>query len=63
MTFLDAHRPLEDYFGVLEDAACPSSGCARSPTRPRILTRARFAPRIPLFLHIRAITRGVSSDG
>ena len=64
MTFLDAHRPLEDYFRALEEAGflmeqvreIPDS--TKDPERPSFL-RWR---RIPLFLHIRAVT-GVGSAG
>jgi SAM-dependent methyltransferase len=57
MTFLDAHRPLQDYFGSLEEAdflverVREIEDTTRDPDRPAIL-RWR---RIPLFLHIRAV--------
>jgi SAM-dependent methyltransferase len=62
MTFLDAHRPLEDYFGALEDAGFlvervrEIGDDSPEPTRPSVL-RWR---RIPLFLNVRAV-RGVGS--
>jgi len=65
MTFLDAHRPLEDYFRSLEDAGFlvervrEIGDSTEAPARPSIL-RWR---RIPLFLHIRAIAGDVSSNG
>jgi ubiquinone/menaquinone biosynthesis C-methylase UbiE len=57
MTFLDAHRPLEDYFRALEEAGflvervreIPDS--TKDPERPSMLRWHR----IPLFLHIRAV--------
>jgi SAM-dependent methyltransferase len=57
MTFLDAHRPLEDYFAALEDAGFlvervrEIEDSTRRPDRPSML-RWR---RIPLFVHIRAV--------
>jgi SAM-dependent methyltransferase len=62
MTFLDAHRPLEDYVLSLERAAFlvervrEIEDSTENPDRPAVL-RWR---RIPLFLHIRAVT-GVGS--
>jgi SAM-dependent methyltransferase len=65
MTFLDAHRPLEDYFRALEDAGLliervreVGDGTAEPPW-PSVL-RWR---RIPLFLHIRALRRTSSVRG
>jgi SAM-dependent methyltransferase len=57
MTFLDAHRPLDDYFRSLEDASFVVERVreiddgTKDPDRLSIL-RWR---RIPLFLHIRAL--------
>jgi ubiquinone/menaquinone biosynthesis C-methylase UbiE len=59
MTFLDAHRPLEDYFRALEEAEflvervreIPDS--SDPPSWPSVL-RWR---RVPLFLHVRALRR------
>jgi SAM-dependent methyltransferase len=56
MTFLDAHRPLEDYFRALEDAGflvervreVADSGVAAPPSALRWR-------RIPLFLNLRAV--------
>ena len=56
ITFLDAHRPLEDYFRALEDAGflvervreIADSGVAASPSALRWR-------RIPLFLNLRAV--------
>jgi SAM-dependent methyltransferase len=65
MTFLDAHRPLEDYFRALEatgflvERVREIPDTTEEPDRPSIL-RWR---RIPLFLHIRAVANGVSSNG
>lgn len=64
MTFLDAHRPLEDYFRSLEDAGFlvervrEIEDTTKDPAQPSIL-RWR---RIPLFLHIRAVA-SVGSSG
>jgi SAM-dependent methyltransferase len=64
MTFLDAHRPLEDYVRSLEDAGFlvdrlrEIADATENPDTPSIL-RWR---RIPLFLHIRAVA-GVGSAG
>ncbi len=63
MTFLDAHRPLEDYFRALEGAGfvvdrlreLPDS--SESPTDSILRWR-----RIPLFLHIRAVADHVGSS-
>jgi hypothetical protein len=62
MTFLDAHRPLQDYFRALEDAGflvervreVADSGIAGSPSALRWR-------RIPLFLNLRAML-DVSSE-
>jgi SAM-dependent methyltransferase len=59
MTFLDAHRPMEDYFRALERAGFlvesvrEIADTTDEPTSPSVL-RWR---RIPLFLHIRALPR------
>jgi SAM-dependent methyltransferase len=65
MTFLDAHRPLEDYSRALEDAGFlvervrEVEDTTEEPAQQSIL-RWR---RIPLFLHIRAVAGDVSSSG
>jgi hypothetical protein len=65
MTFLDAHRPLEDYSRALEDAGFlvervrEVEDTTEAPAHPSI-PRWR---RIPLFLHIRAVAGAVSSSG
>jgi SAM-dependent methyltransferase len=62
MTFLDAHRPLEDYFMALEAAGLHVERLreiADSSETPR--EDALRWRRIPLFLHIRAVAGGVSS--
>jgi SAM-dependent methyltransferase len=57
MTFLDAHRPFEEYFGALEAAGFvverlrEISDLSEPPPWPSVL-RWR---RIPLFLHLRAV--------
>jgi SAM-dependent methyltransferase len=55
MAFLDAHRPLEDYFGALESAGLVVERLGEIPDsseQPReSMLRWR---RIPLFLHLRA---------
>jgi SAM-dependent methyltransferase len=58
MTFLDAHRPLQDYFAALEDAGFLverlreiEDGSKPPPSSSVLLWR-----RIPLFVHIRAVT-------
>jgi SAM-dependent methyltransferase len=59
MTFLDAHRPLEEYFAALERAGFLVERLreigdeSEDPPWPAVL-RWR---RIPLFLHIRAVRR------
>ena len=62
MTFLDAHRPLEDYFGALEDAGLVVERLRELPDTsedpPESTLRWR---RIPLFLHIRAAAARVRS--
>ena len=57
MTFLDAHRPLEEYFDALEAAGFLVERLreildSSDPTPPPSFLRWR---RIPLFLHIRAL--------
>jgi SAM-dependent methyltransferase len=65
MTFLDAHRPLEDYSRALEHAGFlvervrEVEDTTEEPAHQSIL-RWR---RIPLFLHIRAVAGDVSSSG
>jgi SAM-dependent methyltransferase len=58
MTFLDAHRPLEEYFGTLEAGGFVVERLREIPdgsAEPRdSMLRWR---RIPLFLHIRAVPR------
>ena len=59
MTFLDVHRPLEDYFRALEDAGFlvesvrEIADTTDEPASPSV----RRWRRIPLFLHIRALPR------
>ena len=62
MTFLDAHRPLEDYFGALEDAGLAVERLREIPDGSDEEGAERWR-RIPLFLHIRAAAAGVSSTG
>jgi hypothetical protein len=64
MTFLDAHRPLEDYFGALEDAGLVAERVREIPdTSEDPHEGALRWRRIPLFLHIRAVAGRVSSGG
>lgn len=64
MTFLDAHRPLEDYFGALEDAGLVAERLREIPDTSEDPHQGALRwRRIPLFLHIRAVAGGVSSDG
>jgi SAM-dependent methyltransferase len=52
MTFLDAHRPLEEYFRALESAGLPVEALRDiADTSDAPASRWR---RIPLFLHLRA---------
>ena len=56
MTFLDAHRPLEDYFQALERAGLLVErlrDIAESSASPT--DSARRWQRVPLFLHLRAV--------
>ena len=62
MTFLDAHRPLEDYFGALEDAGLAVERLREIPDGSDEEGAKRWR-RIPLFPHIRAAAAGVSSTG
>jgi hypothetical protein len=50
MTFLDAHRPLEDYFAALEVAGLVVDRLREIPDTADPHTRWR---RVPLFLHLR----------
>lgn len=52
VTFLDAHRPLEDYFRALEEAGLPVE-CLRELRDEGDPEGSRWQ-RIPLFLHLRA---------
>jgi SAM-dependent methyltransferase len=61
MTFLDAHRPLEDYFRALEEASLVVDRLREIPDSSDDEGAERWR-RVPLFLHIRAIA-GVSSGG
>jgi SAM-dependent methyltransferase len=61
MTFLDAHRPLEDYFRALEDAGLVVERL-REVTDDGDPDDSRWQ-RLPLFLHIRAAHARVSSNG
>jgi hypothetical protein len=61
MTFLDEHRPLEDYFRALEGAALMVERLREIADTSDDEGAARW--RIPLFLHIRAAHARVSSDG
>jgi SAM-dependent methyltransferase len=61
ITFLDAHRPLEDYFRALEDAGLLVERLREIPDSSDDEGAARWR-RVPLFLHIRALP-GVSSSG
>jgi SAM-dependent methyltransferase len=64
MTFLDAHRPLEDYVDALEQAGFVVERLREIPdssaTPADNMLRWR---RIPLFLHIRAAPARVRSNG
>jgi hypothetical protein len=62
MTFLDEHRPLEDYFRALEGAALMVERLREIADTSDDEGAARWR-RIPLFLHIRAAHARVSSDG
>jgi ubiquinone/menaquinone biosynthesis C-methylase UbiE len=58
MTFLDAHRPLEDYFRALEEAGFLVESVREIPDttdEPPWPSVLRWR-RIPLFLHVRALT-------
>ena len=62
MTFLDAHRPLEDYFQALEAAGLVVERLREIPDTSDSEGAPRWR-RVPLFLHIRALAAGVSSSG
>jgi SAM-dependent methyltransferase len=53
MTFLDAHRPLEDYFRALQTASLAVERLCEIPDASDDEGAARWR-RVPLFLHIRA---------
>jgi SAM-dependent methyltransferase len=55
MTFLDAHRPLEDYFESLEDTGLVVERLREIPDGSDQKGAERWR-RIPLFLHLRART-------
>jgi SAM-dependent methyltransferase len=61
MTFLDAHRPLEDYFRALEAASLTVERLREIADTSEDEGAARWR-RIPLFLHIRATHAHVSSS-
>jgi SAM-dependent methyltransferase len=63
MTFLDAHRPLEDYFRALEEASLVVERLREIPdgSEPPAEGAVRWR-RIPLFLHIRAVAAAVGSS-
>ena len=56
MTFLDAHRPLEDYFRALEDAGLLVERLREIPDSTDAPAQESFLRwrRVPLFLHLRA---------
>jgi SAM-dependent methyltransferase len=56
MTFLDAHRPLEDYFRALEDAGLLVERLREIPDSTDAPAHESFLRwrRVPLFLHLRA---------
>lgn len=56
MTFLDAHRPLEDYFRALEDAGLLVERLREIPDSTEAPAQESFLRwrRVPLFLHLRA---------
>ncbi len=56
MTFLDQHRPLEDYFRALEEAGLLVERLREIPDTSDDEGAARWR-RVPLFLHIRAVPR------
>jgi ubiquinone/menaquinone biosynthesis C-methylase UbiE len=62
MTFLDAHRPLEDYFQALEAAGLLVEHLREIPDTSDSEGALRWR-RVPLFLHIRALAVRVSSSG
>ncbi len=62
MTFLDAHRPLEDYFQALEAAGLVVERLREIPDTSDSEGAPRWR-RVPLFLHIRALAARVSSSG
>ena len=62
MTFLDAHRPLEDYFQALEAAGLVVERLREIPDISDREGTPRWR-RVPLFLHIRALAARVSSSG
>jgi SAM-dependent methyltransferase len=56
MTFLDEHRPLEQYFHALESAGLLVERLREIPDSSDDEGAARWR-RVPLFLHIRAVPR------
>jgi hypothetical protein len=63
MTFLDAHRPLKDYFRALEDAGLAVERLREIPDTSESPRESMLRwRRIPLFLHIRAAHARVSSN-
>jgi ubiquinone/menaquinone biosynthesis C-methylase UbiE len=61
MTFLDAHRPLQDYFQALEAAGLLVEHLREIPDTSDSEGAPRWR-RVPLFLHIRALAVRVSSS-
>ncbi len=59
MTFTSDHRPLEDYFAVLEEAAFLVERVREIPDTTEPVSRPSFLRwrRVPLFLHVRAVRR------
>jgi ubiquinone/menaquinone biosynthesis C-methylase UbiE len=56
MTFLDAHRPLQDYFRPLEEADLVVERLREIPDSSELPSESALRwHRIPLFLHIRAV--------
>jgi ubiquinone/menaquinone biosynthesis C-methylase UbiE len=62
MTFLDAHRPLEDYFRALEEGGFLVERVRELPDTSDLPARSSMLRwrRIPLFLHLRALRASVS---
>jgi hypothetical protein len=55
MTFLDAHRPLEEYFAALEDAGLVVERLREIPDSSEAPRESMLRwRRIPLFLHLRS---------